>query len=186
MIILEYIIELKGLKKKEVAEIAGDYPQSLNNWLKQKRPIPKEKLLKLSEYFNIPVEYFEKEATIDNQHAVKNLMQKNERSLNPSIYSEVIPIILNDIDKLLRNDTNVDSLYNGEYTISERALEIFSDLTLLLKMYESEDVEKMFVIENFLKMLLLRDTSWETNVDEHNNEFWKDLFIVLKRHSVLD
>ncbi|MBD1379159.1 helix-turn-helix domain-containing protein [Metabacillus arenae] len=63
MIVLEYLIKQKKMKKKEVAEIAGAFPQALNDWLKQKRPIPKDKLYILSKYFNVPPQYMELELT---------------------------------------------------------------------------------------------------------------------------
>lgn len=74
-----------------------------------------------------------------------------------------------------------------ETTVSESALETITDLTLLLKEFENEgNFNKINAMKNFLRMCYIIDTSWETNVDEHDNEFWKDLFIVLKKHKVFD
>ncbi|MGG2091900.1 helix-turn-helix transcriptional regulator [Bacillus sp. S13(2024)] len=185
MIILEYIIKLKEMKKKDVAAIAEVYPQVLNDWLKQRRPIPKDKLIKLSDYFDIPMEYFEKESNAQNQIAVNSLLNKSEKVEKPSKYNDVIPLVLDDLEKLLRNDTQVESLLIDGYNVSDRVLEVLTDLALLLNIYAKEDVSKIFIIENFFTMLLMRDTSWEKNVEESNDELWKDLFIVLKKHKVI-
>jgi transcriptional regulator with XRE-family HTH domain len=61
MIGLEFICKTFQIEYKKLAEILGITPQTINSWLRGKRKISKDKLKKLSEYFQLPEEYFQKE-----------------------------------------------------------------------------------------------------------------------------
>ncbi|WP_020062089.1 helix-turn-helix domain-containing protein [Bacillus sp. 123MFChir2] len=61
MIGLEYIAKEFHLEYKEIAESIGISKQTIQDWLKQRRKIPKKRLEQLSSIFNLPESYFQKE-----------------------------------------------------------------------------------------------------------------------------
>lgn len=61
MIGLEYIVKEFHIGYKEVAHQLGISPQTIQDWLKNRRSIPKKRLEQLSTTFNLPMEFFQKE-----------------------------------------------------------------------------------------------------------------------------
>ncbi|WP_186807071.1 helix-turn-helix domain-containing protein [Priestia megaterium] len=73
MIGLEHIVKEFRQEYKEVAESIGVSSQTIQDWLKQRRKIPKKRLEQLSNLFNLPEKYFQKEL---------NFMEKEEIALH--------------------------------------------------------------------------------------------------------
>nr|WP_321026986.1 helix-turn-helix domain-containing protein [Clostridium neonatale]DAW05997.1 MAG TPA: helix-turn-helix domain protein [Caudoviricetes sp.] len=61
MIGLEYVLKLWDMQQDELAERLGIKKQNINYWVTSKRNIPKKYLPNLTDIFNIPSEYFQKE-----------------------------------------------------------------------------------------------------------------------------
>lgn len=62
MIGLTYIMKLEGVTTKELAEFLDVTPPTISQWVKKQRPIPKERLKQLVEYFKIyPADVWDKE-----------------------------------------------------------------------------------------------------------------------------
>lgn len=62
MIGLTYIMKLEGITTKELAEFLDVTPPTISQWVKKQRPIPKERLKQLVEYFKIyPADVWGKE-----------------------------------------------------------------------------------------------------------------------------
>jgi transcriptional regulator with XRE-family HTH domain len=70
MIGLEFICKTFQIEYKKLAEILGITPQTINSWLRGKRKISQDKLNKLSDYFDLPKEYFQKELTEDEMREI--------------------------------------------------------------------------------------------------------------------
>lgn len=61
MIGLTYIMKLEGVTTKELAEFLGVSPSNISQWVSKQRPIPKERLDQLVEYFKYPADVWGKE-----------------------------------------------------------------------------------------------------------------------------
>ncbi|MCO0600727.1 helix-turn-helix domain-containing protein [Peribacillus butanolivorans] len=61
MIGLEYIVKEFQMEFKEVANRLGISPQTMQDWLKKRRKIPAKRLEQLSNMFNFPEAFFQKE-----------------------------------------------------------------------------------------------------------------------------
>jgi transcriptional regulator with XRE-family HTH domain len=61
MIGLEFIVKTFNLKYTEIADILGISKKTVNDWVKGRSKIPAKRLKQLSEYFQLPEEYFQKE-----------------------------------------------------------------------------------------------------------------------------
>jgi transcriptional regulator with XRE-family HTH domain len=61
MIGLEYILKLFEITQQYLADKLEIKRQNIDSWIRGKRNIPKKYLPTLSEIFNIPVEYLQKE-----------------------------------------------------------------------------------------------------------------------------
>lgn len=61
MIGLEYIVKEYQMEYKEVANSLGISPQTLQDWIKKRRKIPAKRIEQLSNLFNLPATYFQKE-----------------------------------------------------------------------------------------------------------------------------
>lgn len=61
MIGLEFIVKTFEMKFKDVAEVLGVSPKTVNDWVKRRSKIPKKRVKELGEYFNLNEELFQKE-----------------------------------------------------------------------------------------------------------------------------
>lgn len=78
MIGLEFICKLYNVQHKDLAEALGIKKQNINLWLRDNtRKIPKKYLPILSEYFNIPEQYFQKELTELDEYIIQNIKLSN-------------------------------------------------------------------------------------------------------------
>lgn len=63
MIGLELIIKTKRLKNKDIADLLNIPASQINDWKKGRRPIPKYHLEKLSAYFDLEPEFFQRKVS---------------------------------------------------------------------------------------------------------------------------
>jgi transcriptional regulator with XRE-family HTH domain len=91
---LEHIVKEFQLEYKEVAKTIGVSSQTIQDWLKGRRKIPKKRLEQLSKYFGLPEIYFQKELTY---------MEREEVALHylESISGEIELPIFNDKDEVV-------------------------------------------------------------------------------------
>ncbi|MBP1935033.1 helix-turn-helix domain-containing protein [Ammoniphilus resinae] len=73
---LEFICNLYEKTYTEVGEAIGRSPQELSNWAKQRRPIPKESLASLCDYFKV-----DERSIVDNKRYCKSLSKVEELNL---------------------------------------------------------------------------------------------------------
>jgi transcriptional regulator with XRE-family HTH domain len=185
---LEYVLELKGLSKKEGAEICNVSPQVLNNWIK--RGIPQKRINEVSEILNVPQEYLNEEATTSNKISIKQHLEQVSEKDEPK-YTDIIPYVLEMVEKLLSDDQVIEISWNPSAVIdsamiSEEALAVFTDATVIMNdIKNEEDFNKLYTLRKFLSLLYIKDTSWETNVEDSRDEMWNDLFILLKKHKII-
>lgn len=82
MIGLEYIVKEFQMEYKEVAKSIGISPQTIQDWVKKRRKIPVKRLEQLSDMFNFPTIFFQKELnfTEKGEVAIRYLerISKNE------------------------------------------------------------------------------------------------------------
>lgn len=78
MIGLEYILALYNVPHTELAKELGIARQNINLWIKGKGKIPEKHLPKLSEKFQIPEEYFQKELTKEDELKIQRIKVENE------------------------------------------------------------------------------------------------------------
>ena len=82
MIGLEYIVKEFQMEYKEVAKSIGISPQTMQDWVKKRRKIPVKRLGQLSDMFNFPTIFFQKELnfTEKGEVAIRYLerISKNE------------------------------------------------------------------------------------------------------------
>lgn len=85
MIGFEYICKCNGVSYSNVAELLGITKQTVSIWLSGNRGIGKKHLPKLSEYFNVPVEYFQKDINEVDKVIIDLLKATNAiESLSPA------------------------------------------------------------------------------------------------------
>lgn len=163
MIGLEYICKLYNKQFKDLAEQLGVSKQVVNGWIKEKYKISKKHLPKLSEMFNIPEEYFQKELTdID-----KLIIQKGklERELKPQIKKYQTRLVLSenseeadleDIPIYDQKEMNDIEIEITKVKIVEEIREAMSDLN---KDYEIGVIEQIAkLIKHYGKEKVFIDT----------------------------
>lgn len=80
---IEYATRVFKMKYKELAEIIGVSPPTINYWISGKKSIPEERLNQLSEIFDIPKSYFQKKINrvemVDIEIAYYKKLSEKER-----------------------------------------------------------------------------------------------------------
>ncbi|MGX2959026.1 helix-turn-helix domain-containing protein [Peribacillus sp. JNUCC 23] len=71
MIGLEYIAKEFHFEYKEIAEKIGISPQTLQDWLKERRKIPQKRLEQLSSMFKLPESYFQKKLNFTEEAEIR-------------------------------------------------------------------------------------------------------------------
>lgn len=74
---LEYIIKINCMSLTSVAKDLNMSRQLLHLWAKGKNNIPREGIIMLSEYFQIPEKYLDIDVGIKDQIAILNMQIKN-------------------------------------------------------------------------------------------------------------
>ncbi|WP_458124614.1 helix-turn-helix domain-containing protein [Paenibacillus sp. Z3-2] len=72
MTVLQYLAHIHQLSYTQVCKEVGLTPQQFNDWVKKRRPIPKDRLQQLADYFHV-----EHEVLIDGQHYLRDLTPEN-------------------------------------------------------------------------------------------------------------
>ncbi len=86
---LEYIAFLYNVSFTEIANRVGVSKQTVNSWVKGRRPIADKHLPKLSEMFdNIPKEYFEKELSEIDKLKIQRIKQENNIQQVLQVYTD--------------------------------------------------------------------------------------------------
>lgn len=78
MIGLEYIVNLYNYQFKDIAEQLGVSKQVVNGWIKGRYKISRKHLPKLSNIFNVPEQYFQKELTELDKCNIQEIKLSNE------------------------------------------------------------------------------------------------------------
>lgn len=82
MIGLEYIAKTFHVEYKEIAVRLSIKPQTINSWLRGKRPIPEKQLQKLSKIFELDSDYFTRELTSEEKLDIQiHKLKKEAKSL---------------------------------------------------------------------------------------------------------
>ena len=159
MIGLEYILEVYGMQQADLAEQLGIKPQNITLWFRGKQNISKKYLPVLSEKFNIPIEYFQKELTdIDKRkidlryadiivtqrhndsNAVENYFMKKAELKEEKMLNKVRRVI-NDIPEPDTMDKYIN-LYEGNIELFDRYAKVVEgasyrgDLSYMLRAME--------------------------------------------------
>lgn len=164
---LAYICRVFEKKNKEVAELIGVTPQTLNDWIKQKRKIPNNRLEQLEELFEIDkviIVKQESELTEIERLKIKvaYLSSINELIYEPSLYeypfySHQIEIrklnimienkeLLQEVEKLIQGGGFFeDEDYSLESVVNYQLLEG------LVHVLQKKDKTKIKQLRNILK-----------------------------------
>lgn len=141
MIGLEYIVNLYNTQFKDIAETLGVSKQVVNGWIKGRYKISKKHLPKLSQIFNIPENYFQKELTELEKLEIQKLKLSNE-----VINYEYVDTITNEkgeetkITKVIREGVDISSL---KYIDLQKKITIVEDD---IKEIVNEKMEEKFAI----------------------------------------
>jgi transcriptional regulator with XRE-family HTH domain len=148
MIGLEFIAKTFNLKYTEIADILGISKKTVNDWVKGRSKIPAKRLKQLSEYFQLPEGYFQKELTEDEMREIH------------IIYLE------------RKYDTEIEFLENKRQSIHEK-FDLNDMNELILALYKKVILEavsepeirfKMSLIKNLLYLMLEGEDGREVNV----------------------
>lgn len=89
MIGLEHIVKEFHLEYKEVAESIGISSQTIQDWLKGRRKIPKKRLEQLSNYFGLPEKYFQKELSYKEKDEIAlHYLESISREIDLPVFNE--------------------------------------------------------------------------------------------------
>ncbi|MBV4450027.1 helix-turn-helix domain-containing protein [Clostridium tyrobutyricum] len=124
MIGFEYICNLFNKKYINIAKELGITRQTINSWTSGKRKIPKKYIPILSEKFNVPQEYFQKEINDIDELQIQKIKLNNE--IKKHEYEDVVT----DPDtgeEITVTNTGIDkgalfNIYMNQYKIDEKNL----------------------------------------------------------------
>lgn len=131
--ILKRELKKRNIKMSQLAQEIGEYPQTLNAIIKEKRGITASLSIKLGEYFNIEKEYF---ALVQAVFNVSKKLALKESNKNPLIHK---------IRKSLFWDTDINKLdlANHKNFIITRILERGNEeeISELINIYSIEKIK---------------------------------------------
>jgi transcriptional regulator with XRE-family HTH domain len=191
MIGLEFIMETYNTNANRLAEDLQVSRHTIYDWLKGRRKIPAKRLKQLSEYFELPEEYFQKELSAHEKFDVQLMKLKREKegidetTIFPSSYQSS-PILEGDIANLLERIKNVllnspeqeDHLYRLQIItdILEKSVtsDLF-DLDLFLLKFEmrTEKESKLKHVKSLKK--LFSDPYYKKKIQQHAKQAIKDM-----------
>lgn len=180
---LEYILQLYGLNNSDLARELDISRQNISIWLNGTRKIPKKYLPILSEKFNIPKEYFQKELNDVDKLKLDNLKTSRQQKYIQKQYSkkqlEELKIkelnLIQEITEILNpfNDIEIsDNLLRDAIEGKDSALFFYSTLTRILKNDSPMAGVRSTVTRKVLQTLLLvfNMENKEVNKDEYIEE----------------
>lgn len=212
MIGLEYIVKEFHLEYKALAENLGVSPQTIQDWLKGRRNIPEKRLKQLSQFFNLPRIYFQKELTFieKSEIRIKFLESISEESTDTfdeegevityhhvSSYENEMKILRETIETKERHHklkNEIERVIKKEFLhLNDVEAEInsplntnFSDIKALLSMI---DILKDDNLNHYLKVImymLSANTEFggkpEAQVASAYKAFAKDFLELLEKH----
>lgn len=133
MIGLEYIVKEFHMSFTDVANLLGITRKSITNWTKGWQSIPRKHLGKLSAYFGLKEEYFQKELNEAERLEVQIAKLKKEDSDN-----EIIVDLLNDKQKKVNLLNQLDELVERDpknYDVLFKVGEMLGKENELLEMF---------------------------------------------------
>ena len=161
MIGLEYILEVYGVQQADLAEQLGIKPQNITLWFRGKQNISKKYLPILSEKFNIPVEYFQKELTnidkrkIDLRHAEMIVAEMHNDSNAVENYrmrkAELKEAkVLNKVRSVINDISEPDEM-DDYIRVYEENIEIFDRFIKVVKGFKNkkEVLQPLLAMEKF-------------------------------------
>ena len=155
MIGLEYICKLYDKQYKDVAEELGVTKQLVSIWIKEKKPIPKKHLPKLSEIFGgLKEEYFQKEINLDI-----NILKSDSKSIEENIVDTYTKGEINMIgleyilklwnitqqelaDRLGIKRQNIDAWIRKQRPIPKKYLPVLSEIFNISEEYFQKELTK--------------------------------------------
>ncbi|WP_180236378.1 helix-turn-helix domain-containing protein [Bacillus wiedmannii] len=89
MIGLEHIVKEFHLEYKAVAESIGISSQTIQDWLKGRRKIPKKRLEQLSNYFGLPENYFQNELSyMEKEEIALHYLESISKDIDLPVFNE--------------------------------------------------------------------------------------------------
>lgn len=146
---LEYILQVTGMEHQKLAQMLGIKKQNINLWIKETQNISKKHLPKLSEIFEMPEEYFQKELSHSDEVAIQeSIYLKNALQLEGlSTSKDDAPLALQ-----MPWDDFID-YQKGKYSsLYAEMLKAANDFTKLANLSEASD-EKKNEAANYLQFL---------------------------------
>lgn len=141
----QYVCNLFNVQYTDIANLLNISKQTINSWTSGRRPIPKKYLPKLSEMFNVPEEYFQKE-----MNEVDKLIIQKEK-----LKKELTPKITGYNQQLMIGD-NADIVEKPVYNTK-----VMNEIEL--------EIEKTRIIENFRELVSQVDDDFELYVFKQIN-----------------
>ncbi|QMT16246.1 helix-turn-helix transcriptional regulator [Planococcus maritimus] len=138
MIGLEYIVKEFHMGYREVAKQLGVSPQTIQDWLKERRKIPEKRLEQLSFIFKLPTEYFHKELNNTEKLAVTVSYLK---SISESIE---VPVLEEEDGEIIINHHS--ATYEDEIKFLENILETKKKAKLL-----KDEINKLMEVDENLE-----------------------------------
>lgn len=172
MIGLEYIVKEFHMSLTDVANLLGITRKSITNWTKGWQPIPKKHLGKLSDYFGVKAEYFQKELNeVEKLEIQKAKFQKESHTESELIVN------------LLSHEINKVKLFEQLEKAVEKDTKNYKILFEINKILDNEKSQKYEVLNMFL--ICLKEC-WGGNPFEsfENEQLGIEMFYLLKKHGI--
>lgn len=154
MIGLEFIILMFNEKRKDIAEKIEVSPATIQDWIKSRRPIPKKRLKQLSEYFNLPEVYFQKELKPSEKIELQRIKLAREIT-----YIEYEDYIVDDegnvheVMNVISPEAEIDNFLEQE----QRVEKVLEDVEHMLKGLPERGDEFLRLFESILTILDTED-----------------------------
>lgn len=189
MIGLEFLINIYGLKNKDIAETLEISPVTVHDWIKGKKKIPLARIEELSKVFeNIPTEYFQKELDDIDKLTIQKEKLKQELKPNVSKYQLHFSVNSSDLEEVPLYDSNAinkiefeirkakiiedmrDALSSSDNDVE---LQKFEQIALLLKEHRNESIFEFTIDAISHYFNVLPDWVGEPESEEFVEEFIK-------------
>lgn len=181
MIGLEYICKLYDKKFINIAEELGVARQIVNIWIKGKKPIANKHLPKLSEIFNLPEEYFQKELEELDKLEIQKIKFHNEASRYGDTFDEQytdyeidIIKITNEIREAVKKRFDEEAMiaHQTPYEVLEATKEVITLYEKLTKIIKHGGID-INMIDNVLNGMINYQLGKSSSRYEFTNEVAK-------------
>lgn len=189
MIGLEFLINIYGLKNKDIANTLGISPVTVHDWIKGKRKIPPARIEELSNIFKyIPKRYFQKELNELDKLKIQNT--KLHREADDQLYEDNIEherlqsktevdleeLELNEAIKFVNE--NIAKISKMEYNDMENitySLKAFFDIYNCSESNLIGFDEILYLIANYLNIEGYRDEDGDDGLEYVDSPFEWDI-----------